>query len=420
MSDVAIRVAGLGKQYRIVQQERYSTLRDSVSRVVSKPLRWLRPATASRNGYENFWALSDVSFDILNGDVVGIIGRNGAGKSTLLKILSRITEPTTGEVDIFGRVGSLLEVGTGFHPELTGRENIYLNGAILGMRRMEIAQKLDEIVAFAEVEKFLDTAAKFYSSGMYMRLAFSVAAHLDPEILIVDEVLAVGDATFQRKCLGRMKDISQSGRTVLFVSHSMSTVLNLCSRAFYLRGGKLEMAGPVRPVVEQYMRELSTTNGGAIDLSGHATRRRGVAPLIKSVQLLNERHELTDTFGCGESISIRFELMPERRLERPHLGIGVDDMVGQRVFSVTTSLSDAELPAIDRRAVITCEIPSIPLAPGDYTLSLSAGTYDNNLMDNLSNAVNIRIVAADFFGNGRMPPTGLGQVLVKSSWSMRE
>jgi lipopolysaccharide transport system ATP-binding protein len=251
-----IKVKGVGKQYRIGgSQAAYQTLRESVSNTVRDPLKRFR-----RNGHQTIWALGDIDFEVQAGEVVGIIGRNGAGKSTLLKILSRITEPTTGRVELYGRVGSLLEVGTGFHPELTGRENIFLNGAILGMKRTEIQQKFDEIVAFAEVEKFIDTPVKRYSSGMFLRLAFAVAAHLDPEILVVDEVLAVGDAGFQRKCLDKMKEVSQQGRTVLFVSHNMPAITRLCDRTILLDEGRVMSDGPSSQVVTGYLRSgLGTT-----------------------------------------------------------------------------------------------------------------------------------------------------------------
>jgi lipopolysaccharide transport system ATP-binding protein len=262
MSELAVRVGGLGKQYRLGGHgERYSTLRDQLSKLASAPFRGF----GRRAGYSEqnpaFWALKDVSFEVPQGEVVGIIGRNGAGKSTLLKILSRITEPTVGEVDINGRVGSLLEVGTGFHPELTGRENVYLNGAILGMRRSEITRKFDEIVAFAEVEKFIDTPVKHYSSGMYMRLAFAVAAHLEPEILIVDEVLAVGDAEFQKKCLGKMGDVAKDGRTVLFVSHNMHAIRSLCAQGIVLERGRMLFAGSAPASVSSYL-ELAAAGTG--------------------------------------------------------------------------------------------------------------------------------------------------------------
>src|SRR5213080_5364929 len=256
MSDVAIRVAGLGKQYQIGGDRKpYKTIRESITDMVLDPLRRLRAGLSADalNGEHAFWALKDVSFEVNRGEVVGIIGRNGAGKSTLLKILSRITEPTEGQAEIVGRVGSLLEVGTGFHPELTGRENVYLNGAILGMKRSEIDRRFDEIVAFSEIERFLETPVKHYSSGMYARLAFSVAAHLEPEILLVDEVLAVGDAAFQKKCLGRMEQLSGTGRTVAFVSHSMPSVLRLCPRVILLDAGHLTADGGGSHVVEEYI-----------------------------------------------------------------------------------------------------------------------------------------------------------------------
>src|SRR5687767_2798248 len=248
-----IRVRGLGKQYaRGGKKESYSTLRESLVRSVRAPLHALTRRSEEANNL--FWALKDVHFDIMPGDVVGIVGRNGAGKSTLLKLLSRITEPTTGRAEMFGRVGSLLEVGTGFHSELTGRENIFLNGAILGMKRSEIARKFDEIVDFAEVEEFLDTPVKRYSSGMYMRLAFAVAANLEPEILVVDEVLSVGDAEFQKKCLGKMQSVSRlEGRTVLFVSHNLTAVTQLCTRGFLLSYGELVHTGTALDVVEKYL-----------------------------------------------------------------------------------------------------------------------------------------------------------------------
>ncbi|MDQ1560097.1 MAG: lipopolysaccharide transport system ATP-binding protein [Pyrinomonadaceae bacterium] len=250
-----IRVEHLGKQYRIGgPSAAYSTLRETLVGAARAPLRWAtRKRGEGRSGQSMIWAVKDVSFDVQAGEVVGIIGRNGAGKSTLLKLLSRITEPTTGSVDLYGRVGSLLEVGTGFHPELSGRENVYLNGAILGMARQEIAQKFDEIVAFAEVEKFIDTPVKHYSSGMYLRLAFAVAAHLEPEILIVDEVLAVGDARFQRKCLDKMRAVGQQGRTVLFVSHNMPAITRLCPRTIMLSEGGVLEDGPSHLVVSTYL-----------------------------------------------------------------------------------------------------------------------------------------------------------------------
>src|SRR5688572_2533064 len=282
MGEVAIRAAGLGKRYRIGQRQKYKALRDTLTDALYAPFRKARSLVSAsatvKKEQAAIFALKDVSFEIKQGEVVGVIGRNGAGKSTLLKILSRITEPTEGYVDVCGRVGSLLEVGTGFHPELTGRENIYLNGSIIGMRKGEIDRKFDEIVAFAEVEQFLDTPVKFYSSGMYMRLAFSVAAHLEPEILIVDEALAVGDAAFQKKCLGKMGEVAKGGRTVLFVSHNMPAVEALCNKAIYLNAGQLEAQGPVRSMVTRYL-------DGQITVSGPA--RPASAKVGETLELLN-------------------------------------------------------------------------------------------------------------------------------------
>ncbi|MDR7419643.1 MAG: ABC transporter ATP-binding protein, partial [Armatimonadota bacterium] len=262
MSGVAIRAEGLGKRYRLGRLQHYKTVRDTLSDVARAPVRWLsRRGRAHAGGDAIIWALRDVSFEIAAGAVVGVIGRNGAGKSTLLKILSRITEPTTGYAEIHGRVGSLLEVGTGFHPELTGRENVYLNGAILGMRRREIEARFDAIVAFAEVEPFIDTPVKYYSSGMYLRLAFAVAAHLEPEILLVDEVLAVGDAAFQRKCLAKMGTVAQEGRTVLFVTHNLGAVGQLCPATLWIDQGRVARFGPTGDVVQAYLASMQARRG---------------------------------------------------------------------------------------------------------------------------------------------------------------
>src|SRR5215471_3627963 len=295
MSAVAVRVQGLGKRFRIGGTRRpYKTLRESLWGAASSPWRAARRlAGRGPNGRSYFWALQDVSFEIPRGAVVGIIGRNGAGKSTLLKILSRITEPTEGFGEIHGRVGSLLEVGTGFHGELTGRENVFLNGAILGMKRVDIARKFDAIVAFSEVEKFIDTPVKHYSSGMYLRLAFAVAAHLDPEILIVDEVLAVGDAAFQKKCLNKMQDVGREGRTVLFVSHNMPAVTRLCERAILLDDGNVSHDGSASDVVSTYLKgEFGTT--AIREWNSQEWPTREVAGL-SAVRVRDESGRITET-----------------------------------------------------------------------------------------------------------------------------
>src|SRR5512135_2126365 len=307
MTDIAIRVEDLGKRYRIgTAPERYKTLRDTIVAGVNAPIQRLRRGTAltaTSKDTSTIWALRNVSFDVIQGKVLGIVGRNGAGKSTLLKILSRVTEPTEGSAEIHGRVGSLLEVGTGFHPELTGRENIYLNGAILGMKRAEIERKFDDIVAFSEVEQFIDTPVKRYSSGMYLRLAFAVAAHLEPEILVVDEVLAVGDAEFQRKCMGKMSDVAQAGRTVLFVSHNMSAVLRLTEETIVLDKGQLVYRAPTPEAVDYYM--ASGFNGAGERLWTAEEIPSDAAPFVPiALRLRDHSGRVVDTVRSTEPFSV--------------------------------------------------------------------------------------------------------------------
>src|SRR5688572_23632470 len=320
MSDVVIRAEGLGKKYSIghnAERERYVALRDVISRNMRGFARSARDMLSGRpiiagDEIEEFWALKDVDFEVQQGEVVGIIGANGAGKSTLLKVLSRITEPSVGRVTIEGRVASLLEVGTGFHPELTGRENIFLNGAILGMRRGEIMRKFDEIVAFAEVERFIDTPVKRYSSGMYLRLAFSVAAHLEPEILLVDEVLAVGDASFQRKCIGKMSDVAGEGRTVLFVSHNMAAVRSLTERTVWLDRGALVEVGPTSDVVSRYLAATDLAIGsGVVDLNSEEFRRdvwKQTARNVSFDSLALVAADGAPTAHVAELTAIRFDI----------------------------------------------------------------------------------------------------------------
>jgi len=312
MGDIAIRVEDLSKLYRIgPTTSRHDTLRDAIADVGSKISRFIRrpttPQLACQNSNSNdFWALKGVSFEVKRGEAVGLIGRNGAGKSTLLKILARITEPTTGRVEIHGRVGSLLEVGTGFHPELTGRENIYLNGAILGMKRAEIRRKFDEIVAFADIERFLDTPVKRYSSGMYVRLAFAVAAHLEPEILIVDEVLAVGDGAFQRKCLNKMEDVGKEGRTVLFVSHSMPAITRLCERAILLDDGTVMREGPSHFVVSSYLSSVRGTTS-VKEWTDPEKAPGGEVARLRALRVRDQNGQLADTIDIREPVFVEME-----------------------------------------------------------------------------------------------------------------
>ncbi len=374
MSDVVIRTENLGKRYRLGEHERYMALRDILARSLSAPFRWFNGrkseiGTSQTNGF--LWALRDVSFEIKAGEVVGIIGRNGAGKSTLLEILARITKPTEGYAEICGRMGSLLEVGTGFHPELTGRENVFLSGAILGMKKVEIQGKFDEIVAFAEVDKFLDTPVKHYSSGMYVRLAFAVAGHLDPEILLVDEVLAVGDAAFQKKCLGKMGDVAKQGRTVLFVSHNMGAITRLCPRSMWLDEGGILRDGRSTQVVAEYLNRQFTAC--AEWTRPHQDRTDNEFSFLSAVVRGRDQRP-NSLFGGDEPISIEVHY----EIRRPLVGC----QIGTRIYSCEgfAVLYTAET---DRFAVSAIQkepgsyrtafvIPPRLLAPGTYYLMLAA------------------------------------------------
>lgn len=406
MSEIAIRVTHLGKQYRLGgKQAVYSTFRETLVNAANAPLRWVKGER--RKEQDLFWALDDVSFEVNHGEAIGIIGRNGAGKSTLLKILSHITSPTRGRVDLYGRIGSLLEVGTGFHPELSGRENIFLNGAILGMSRVEIARKFDEIVEFSGVEKFLDTPVKFYSSGMYVRLAFAVAAHLEPEILVVDEVLAVGDAEFQKKCLGKMGDVAHEGRTVLFVSHNMAAIESLCKKSMILSSGKITEAGLTSEIVSLYLRQHDSS----------PLMRDGV---VTKIFTQNFDGINTSTFRIGESIRIIIQLtIGNRIITNPVIGIGVNSSLGQRLFTVGTYFLDTPLPDLYGNVEIICDLPSPVLSPGVYLLKLAIG---DNPFSNFFEAENIyqfEVASSDYFGNGRLPQPQQGILVSKSSWKVQ-
>ena len=359
MSDYAIQVEGLGKKYFIRHQaasRRYVALRDVLTEKAKALFKKREPEAGSRNSTEEFWALKDLSFEVKPGEAVGIIGRNGAGKSTLLKLLSRVTEPTSGRIRLRGRVASLLEVGTGFHPELTGRENIFLNGAILGMKRLEITRKFDEIVDFAEVEKFLDTPVKHYSSGMYVRLAFAVAAHLEPEILIVDEVLAVGDMEFQKKCLGRMERVSQQeGRTILFVSHNMDLISKLCSRAVLLNAGRIETAGQVEQVMRAY---LSRTAPASRFVAARANRS------LQSMLLDEESLR-------REKLVIRIGYRFPGKVVDPTFGVVVYTETGSPIFGSNTMFhppADGQKKTSSGEATVVFE--NLPLWSGRYQISV--------------------------------------------------
>jgi lipopolysaccharide transport system ATP-binding protein len=357
-----VRVEKLGKRYRRgAKRQPYGTLRDTLVDAIRDPLR-------RRTTQEEFWALRDVSFEIGKGQVVGIVGRNGAGKSTLLKLLSRITEPTEGRAELYGRVASLLEVGTGFHGELSGRENIFLNGAILGMRREEIRAKFDAIVAFAEVQAFLETPVKYYSSGMYMRLAFAVAAHLEPEILVVDEVLAVGDAEFQKKCLGKMSDIaSHDGRTILFVSHNMSAVRNLCSRVLLLNGGRLEMDGPPAETIQAYLHQTRSRDDNQLSLAGRRFTPKQAAIVNGWLEREGQPAE-TFFFGDAPAVVIEFEV---RQRERIAVELVLRQADGLPVAFAPSGLSRGwEIDAEPGSYRVTASLPKLQWAAGEYALDL--------------------------------------------------
>ena len=409
MTDATIQVQDLGKRFRIGQYEHHKTLRDAIVRAAMAPFRRGRNAPS---GPQYIWALRHISFNVQKGEAVGIIGRNGAGKSTLLKVLSRITEPTEGHAVIRGRVGSLLEVGTGFHPELTGRENIYLNGAILGMTRAEIERKFDEIVAFSEIERFLDTPVKRYSSGMYVRLAFSVAAHLEPEILLVDEVLAVGDIGFQRKCLGKMEDVTEEGRTVLFVSHNMASIQALTERAICLEGGKIVASGETESTVEKYLAIIdSITPSGSEDLS-----RRKDVQFLKSIEVLQNGKSVS-VVKMGTPISFRLTLSASRTIKQPALYVAIDSEQGVRVVGFSTLYDIPNLPPLTGEWTAYCDVGAIPLNHGTFyvKVGLIDGPED---VDEIERACKFEVVPDDVFGTGQLPLARQGSFYWKSRWRL--
>ena len=374
MSDIIIRVEGLGKTYRIRHQrpERYTALRDVIADKVRGAFR-LGPRGAGESpAVEDFWALKDVSFEVRRGEVIGIIGRNGAGKSTLLKILSRITEPTKGRVELNGNVASLLEIGTGFHPELTGRENIFLNGAILGMSRVEIRRKFDEIVAFAEIDKFLDTPVKRYSSGMYVRLAFAVAAYLEPDILVVDEVLAVGDVAFQRKCLGKLGDVRQNGRTTLFVSHNMQAIRSLCKRAIWLHDGQIRRTGDVNSVVDAYLHE-SASNEQIDEL----TKRIAAWPPDPNFRLrhvfLEQNGNPASTVLSGQPLDVVIQFAVLKEAPGMHVYVELLDTEGTMLFESINNGAEEHPEMKEGEYISRVRFPPELFAARTYEVSIKAG-----------------------------------------------
>ena len=376
-------------------------------------------ASEAQNGRQRnmIWALRDVSLDIAEGEVLGVIGRNGGGKSTLLKVLSRITEPTTGRVELYGRVGSLLEVGTGFHPELTGRDNIYLSGAILGMRRNEIGRKFDEIVAFAEIDQFVDTAVKHYSSGMYVRLAFAVAAHLETEIMLIDEVLAVGDAAFQKKCIGKMGDVARQGRTVVLISHNMASIESLCDSCIYLVGGRLAEAGKSREVVAKYLASQAQANSGSVSLTSHPGRRPGFRSLLRTLELRSGTKIAVGAIRMGDPLTMVLSFEAPRPL-RPVVGFALKTIQGVPVCSVNDrfSMQLGECETVSQ-GTVACEIEKLMLMPGQYNIDVSFGDIGAEL-DVIYDAISVEVLPADLLGSGRLPPSSQGPMFCAANWKL--
>jgi len=402
MSNSIIQVSNLSKSYDITHEgrERYTTFRDVLSNKFKKIFSFPKSLSATFNSStkEEFWALKDINFDINPGDRVGIIGRNGAGKSTLLKILSRITEPTTGQINIKGRVASLLEVGTGFHPELTGRENVYLNGAILGMSRAEIKKHFDAIIDFAGVEKFLDTPVKRYSSGMYVRLAFAVAAHLEPEILIVDEVLAVGDAEFQAKCLGKMKDVSTGeGRTVIFVSHNIAAISTLCTQSIILNKGLVDFKGSVNQGIERYIKSTKISTGN-VELDGFKHHKCTFSKL-KSVQLYDVNGDIASTFFIGLPVRLRigFELFDV--INNLEIGFCINNTQGISLCGYVSTWDKFQTKFSKGVHHVDCTIPFLQTLPNSYSITVWIKRIGEKIDDEVEKAIGFEVLSRDINGS---------------------
>lgn len=391
MSDLAIRCENLSKRYRIGSPERYKTLRDAISATALAPFR--RSKNNSQNGHGYIWALQDVCCEIKRGEIVGIIGLNGAGKSTLLRILSRITAPTRGFAEIHGRVGSLLEVGTGFHPELTGRENIYLNGAILGMQKSEIERKFDEIVAFAEVEKFLDTPMKHYSSGMYVRLAFGVAAHLETEVLLVDEVLAVGDAQFQKKCFDKMQEIGTQGRTILFVSHNMSAVRSICEQALIIEKGRVAAQGEIGATVDRYLSEINASQALSETIETNTFS-------VTSVEIASVAGPVIKTF---DTVQVKVRFVPRAEIQDPGLYVSFLTMDSRRLTGLDLKdfITAGSLPS-GQPAELGFTIESLPLLPGTYQVEIHLKDMAKRLIEFVPRTFNFEVAETEIYGGRKL------------------
>ncbi len=432
MNNIAIKVENISKCYRIgVKEQIHETFAGTIVDFIKSPLKNYRKyrslykfddinpngndSVSSTNSSGIIWALKDISFEVPQGEAVAIIGRNGAGKSTILKILSRITCPTSGHVEIRGRVSSLLEVGTGFHPELTGRENIYLNGTVLGMKKMEIDRKFDEIVDFSGVEKFIDTPVKRYSSGMKVRLAFSVAAHLEPEILLIDEVLAVGDAEFQKKCLGKMKNIGESGRTILFVSHNMVAIEAFCKHCMFIKDGKTQLYSDTKYVISAY---LSSSNPEQTASLKGRKDRRGNGNLLVSKISISDEDILTKGIvrsGSKVSITIHYENITNEIQNHIYVDLGIYDAFGRAITYLQNLYYKQPLVANASHGVFSCFIEKFPLSPGNYYLNVAL-VRKNEILDWVQQGCSFTVEEGDFFGKGERPYSHTGGVFIEHNW----
>ena len=418
MSDVVLKAENLGKSYLINHQTngRYLTLRDAILDKTKGLLsKTRRPKGDTSQNIEEFWALKDISFEVKRGESIAIIGRNGAGKSTLLKILSRITEPTTGRVSIQGRAASLLEVGTGFHQELSGRDNIYLNGAILGMSRRDIQAKFDQIVAFAEVEKFLDMPVKHFSSGMYVRLAFAVAAYLEPDILIVDEVLAVGDSEFQKKCLGRMRDVATEGRTVLFVSHNMAAVQQLCKRGLMLHQGRSMFCGTIDDTIRNYCGQVKTSTSTQLGKRDDRTGSQWLK-FTKVVICESGGHEINQVLS-GQDIVVRLYYESEKEMQNALVFVSFNVRNNQGVLLTNMNSVDSGFSRLDiyRKGFFECQWPKVNLRSGIYECNLYCSVNDE-IVDWVQSAFTMNVEDGNFFQTGKLVGAQ-GDILIHHSWS---
>lgn len=407
-----IEINNVSKKFRINEnQQSYVSLRDSLTNVFKKGL---------SNKKEDFWALKEVSFNLMPGDTMGIIGKNGAGKSTLLKVLSRITPPTSGSIKVRGRIASLLEVGTGFHPELSGRENVFLNGSILGMKRAEIKHKFDEIVEFSGVSKFIDTPLKHYSSGMQLRLAFAVAAFLENEILIIDEVLAVGDAEFQKKCMGKMQDVSKSGRTIVFVSHNMLALQSLCKTSAFLEKGKLISVGNTNDIIHKY---LQTGKNNTVQLSDIKDRQGSQDIKLTKWYLKDSSNQIIESPVINQPFSLNFEYITANgktsSLKNVHVSVALKGLFEEPICIFNSSVKNEDFLSIPERGVFSCDINGLPIYPGSYTLTVYCKANDTTA-DWIQNAGELEVTESNIYGTGKLPLKDYGTLLPEYTWKLKD